>query len=929
MKRIIIVVVVVLTIGAVAGYFYFSSSGDIPFSKDTTLYKAIPVTTPFFMEAGSLSSIPFGNSVMKEFALIDKSYAGSFLNLDSLIRDSKEISPGLRNTPFVIAFCFTGRNQLMPLLVKKVDGSNRKNEILQFIQNLFPPAKFKYFEKDYGKSKIIEINRGPENKPVVYSITNGLFIVSSESLLVEQAIRQLSSKGIVNNKFFQETYKSASSGKVSLFVNHSYFSGFMGNILNSDLKRRKDEFGDPVKLNARIQSEKFRNFASWSSLDLSFSKDDLIFNGYSVAGDSLNHYLSVFEGQQPVRFRADEILPQNISCYFNIALSDKKLFFKRLENYFIHTGSYYMREERMKRFEYGFRNNMREQFGEIVKDQIIVAAGTIPVDPDNKQIYFIFQTENQASAEEQMKGLLANYAYRENSVLDSVRSDYQLNSKVKIGIYKFPYPSFPGIWLGAPFFTAAAEYVAFYNNCMIFCNTEQGLKEYLQNIANGNTLGKDNAYHKAVQKNGGKANLHIYLDINKSFSLAKEIFTASYFKKITGYEENIRKFRTFNWLVQYSKGSFLNTLGLVYDPEIPGQAQTTWQSAVGNDIAKKPQLVINANNPVNREIIITDDRNNLLLLSETGIIRWSLPLPEPVMSEIYQVDYYRNGKLQYLFSTKNKIYLIDRNGKNCANFPIGLKSPATNGVNVFDYDRNRNYRYVIAGEDKKIYVYDFEGKIISGWNFGRTSSMVTSPVKHFKISGKDYIVFKDSKHIYICNRRGDIRVETGFTINFSDNPLFLNMDGTPKIVASDNTGKVHYIYFDGRHEEKRSSRLSKNHFFIIDDLNGDKTPEFIFTDKNEIMVFDENGKKQFGKKLSGPVSSPPNIYAFSNNLKKIGVVDAESNRIYLFDHDGKLHEGFPLQGNSEFSIGKLSDRVSGLNLVVGSRGGRLYNYTLK
>ena len=158
MKRIIIVVVVVLAIGAVAGYFYFSPSGDIPFSKDTTLYKAIPVTTPFFMEAGSLSSIPFGNSVMKEFALIDKSYTGSFLNLDSLIRDSKEISPGLRNTPFVIAFCFTGRNQLMPLLVKKVDGSNRKNEILQLIQNLFPPAGW---SSTCGRSRSSATRRPP------------------------------------------------------------------------------------------------------------------------------------------------------------------------------------------------------------------------------------------------------------------------------------------------------------------------------------------------------------------------------------------------------------------------------------------------------------------------------------------------------------------------------------------------------------------------------------------------------------------------------------------------------------------------------------------------------------------------------------------------------------------------------------------------
>jgi hypothetical protein len=115
----------------------------------------------------------------------------------------------------------------------------------------------------------------------------------------------------------------------------------------------------------------------------------------------------------------------------------------------------------------------------------------------------------------------------------------------------------------------------------------------------------------------------------------------------------------------------------------------------------------------------------------------------------------------------------------------------------------------------------------------------------------------------------------------------------------------------------------------VDDLDGNQIPDFIFADKNEITVFDENGKKQFSKKTANPVSFPPNIYAFSHNLRKVGVVDAESNRIYLYNPDGKLHEGFPLQGSSEFSIGKLSDSSTSLNLVVGSGGGKLYNYTLR
>ncbi|MFW5822076.1 MAG: hypothetical protein ACOCU7_01700, partial [Tangfeifania sp.] len=97
---------------------------------------------------------------------------------------------------------------------------------------------------------------------------------------------------------------------------------------------------------------------------------------------------------------------------------------------------------------------------------------------------------------------------------------------------------------------------------------------------------------------------------------------------------------------------------------------------------------------------------------------------------------------------------------------------------------------------------------------------------------------------------------------------------------------------------------------------------------DEVTVLKENGKKMFSKKLDNPPKHPPHIYTFAADLKKVGIVDEKDNRIYLFNPGGKLHEGFPLQGNTEFSIGKLSDNDTGLNLIVGSEGGRLYNYSL-
>lgn len=928
MKR-YLVIVLILVLATATGYFYFSGEQS-NFSKDSTVYRAVPTSAPFFLEVGSAKSVSVNNPVINELneAGIGKPWFDFLLKADSLVDNTENLSNSILNTPFIITWGFTGRNQMVPLIISKAESGTRQKSLKAFLNALYPPAKFSFHEREYGKHTITEIDRGNSEVPLFYSFTNNLLLVSTKTILIEQVILQMSTPGILKNPYFREVYKTAGSKGVAFFINHSGFDGFLGNILNRKVFERTDEFGASLRFQPLAQASKFRYYASWSKLDIKFGNDHVLLNGISAADDSLNHFLSVFKDQQPVRFRAEEVLPVNTSFFCSYSFSAKDKFFERLEEFYAHSSEYYHREERMKRFDKGFRINIRRLFTELVKDEVIVAATTIPVNPSNKTVYFILHTNGKTAAEEQIKKLISDYSTRAEKNPDEFLSEFTVDNEVKFPVYRFPYPSFPGLWLGSPFSMAETKYVTFYDNFMIFSNSENGLHEYLRNMVLGTTLSNNLSYRKFSQNNSPRANMNVFVDVNKIFSYRNELFSELLLKPLDDREESIRKFGMINWQMHYEKPAFFNSVAVSFQPVAGEEAKTTWQSVIGSNLLIKPQLMVNHTDASSCDILLQDVQNNLLQVTGSGRVRWNIPISQPILSEIHQVDVYKNGKYQYLFNTKEKLYLIDRNGSHVKNFPLTLRSPATNGVNVFDYDNNRNYRFFLAGEDKKIYAFDQEGKIISGWKFETTDQVVTTPVQHFRVEGKDYIVFKDISEIYIQDRQGENRIAIPARFENSKNPLVLNSNGKPKIVATDKNGRVFYIYLDGKVEEKKTARFSENHFFTVDDLDGNNVPDFIFADGNEITVLNENGRKIFSRKFNNPLIHKPGIYSFSAKQKKVGITDAATNRIYLINPDGKLHEGFPLQGNSEFSIGKIAKNSEKLNLIVGSEGGLLLNYTL-
>jgi hypothetical protein len=150
--------------------------------------------------------------------------------------------------------------------------------------------------------------------------------------------------------------------------------------------------------------------------------------------------------------------------------------------------------------------------------------------------------------------------------------------------------------------------------------------------------------------------------------------------------------------------------------------------------------------------------NNAYLINVAGRVLWKVPLKERIISTVYMIDYYKNGKYQLLFSGKNYLHVLDRNGNYVERYPVKLRSPATNSLALFDYDNNQTYRIIIAGNDKMIYCYDKSGNVVKGWIPFRTSGFVTSEAGFYKVSGKDFIVIADEASLYFLDRFGNVRL---------------------------------------------------------------------------------------------------------------------------------------------------------------------------
>ncbi len=174
-----------------------------------------------------------------------------------------------------------------------------------------------------------------------------------------------------------------------------------------------------------------------------------------------------------------------------------------------------------------------------------------------------------------------------------------------------------------------------------------------------------------------------------------------------------------------------------------------------------------------------------------------------VIRNVEICDMTGKGNYNWIFNTDSLIYMMTAEGNTAKGFPITLPAKATNGIAVYDYGNTKDYRIFVACADRKVYLYDKNGKPVEGWSVKQTESIVTEPINFFRIEDKDYIVFADESNVYILHRRGDDRVKPKEKIVKAKDSEFKGLVNPPRITCEDTEGRIVVIYLaDGKVERK-------------------------------------------------------------------------------------------------------------------------------
>lgn len=923
MKKVFIVIGIILIIVAASAFwgYKFIKKTSAPVSAAIC---AVPIDAGFVFQTNNfyevLRKAKHESEVWKEMVNIpDFQKLNSQISfLDSLFRLNFKAKDFIRNKSMTISSHLIGEDDSEFLFLLALPESVGIDDINTLISGLVKDLAT-VSPRNYNDVDIYEVKFNNQHEmDFSFSLKRGIFILSFSSIIIENSIRQLDTEtSLLQNKGFRKVQKTAGLNvDANIFINYKEFPRFM-------LLAGNTNFRDDIV--------SFKHYADWTVLDLNIKKDALMLFGFTYTNDSTNKYLNVFLHQAQQNITMAEILPGNTSSFIALGLSDMGRFNTDYRKYIEFSGqspSYFKELNRIKK-ETGFE--IEKVLYPLIDKELGIAFTEVSEGDDiSNNAFAIIKMKNKSQAEEELWKLLSGYATINEKAVSSMKDSYKLDDQTSFIMYEMPYPLIMRKLFGSMFAKVETNYFTFLDNYMILGKSQKALGEFIHYKILQKTLSNDINYKQFVDNITSSSNFYFYSNIARSPLFYSLFFNDDISKIINNNIASFQKFQAFAIQFSSSNEMLYNNIYLKYNPVYKDEPRTIWESRIDTMTTFKPVLVENFAKD-EKSIFVQDLSNNVYLINSVGRTVWKVNVKEKILSEVYQIDYFKNKKLQFLFSTKNYIYILDILGNDVKHFPLKLRSPATNGVALIDYDKKKNYRFFIAGEDKKIYAYAKEGTVLKEWDFKETDNAVKSKVQFVEFDKKDYLVFSDNRKTYITDRKGKIKIKLDKDFSRSRNNLFYIKSGKneTQLVTTDTTGTVYFINGDGKVNNLKFKEYTGNHYFIYEDINSDGKDEFIFADSKHIDVYRENKQLIFTKDLVGNVTALPHIFNFTKKSQKIGVACSDENKIYLLNSNGSVYNGFPLVGKTMFSIGYFTKSSDNFNLVVGSNDRSIYNYEIK
>src|SRR5690625_385510 len=608
--------------------------------------------------------------------------------------------------------------------------------------------------------------------------------------------------------------------------------------------------------------------SEWSVLDFSQLKDGFLATGVLQSNDSVGYWSNLISGQNPQPIRVANYTPIYANSSWALVYQNAELLKNKIE---IHT-----------------KKAVQTKELDILEASDELSCINLP----NGNAFGINSLDRESLMQLLAADITLDEAYRETSI-------YTVENKTLLENVKLAFCE-----------DIPLNYLVAFDTYFIFVEDKDLAKEFITTQINQHSLANVDAYKESAKTLSSNASLVYYAldgktprDLQKQTALeifgSKNTLGKSQFPLLVLQLNADKGFSHINFLAHQGSEQSLKNTRVVENLQIQLEER----------ILKGP--IYFSNHITNRKDILVQDQANTLHLfnSENGEKYWSKSLDSPILGDIHEVDIYKNGRKQLAFATESRLHVIARNGKEVAPFPIKFRDKVTQGLAVFDYNNNSDYRLVII-QGNDILMYNKKAEIVRGFTYKKANSRIIMPAQHLRINKRDYLIFaEENGKLQIRNRRGQNRLSVEGKYNIKTQPVEIERGG--------------FVFY--------TNDLEKINVSTSGDINKQTLKEpFYKTTKHGVTAFMQAQNLRINQteiELPFGLYTDPSIYRVGNQTY-VTLTDTQESRVYVYDAKGELLQGFPVYGKAKAFIADAS-RNGRPNLIVETDDQILTQYSVE
>ena len=587
------------------------------------------------------------------------------------------VSSGVKLDNVVVSLHFAGK--VRPLYIFDAGDADRDSEIERTVVQL---AKSAGLHAEVFDCSSVYSDRKINDRKVV--------LVSSSKDVVKSSVRHLKAgESVIRINDFAMA-SSQVSGENLLFVSN----GNSHNLLPAFLVGKYAKYSDFM-----------RRVSDWMVFDLGGvgeGKTSLL--GKFASDSDSPDIMSVFDGCGVSVSEVAAMLPSNTVSAMTLPLKRRNQFIASYQNFL------------------DSKQGLQRKL--ILRNRLADSTGVTPEDFCDK-----FEIAEVATA-----AFVAGGKLQRVNLL-KVNSGKSLKDYTS-GVHVYPYEDYAASVFGDLFYLKDEKYFTYVNGWIV-SGSAAAVKEY----ANGRAL---------------SYNLKEYManaDLPDQFAKSPAAFVA--YLSLTADASVLESFAQNEALKQFAGlyegadyAGLVLTVGVdgdldrvnveMFKNEVKRSKAPVAEPDVRIDIPSGPFKVKNSHTGKINSFYQRKENNYLCLNDENGKGMWGVPFSAPICGAASAIDFYANGKLQILFASGSRLYLIDRLGRFVNDCAVDFKKDILLGPAVYDFAGKRKYNVVVLHKDNTIEMYNLKGEKPSSWSTISPAETITGLPERLELSGKTF-----------------------------------------------------------------------------------------------------------------------------------------------------------------------------------------------